>query len=87
MRLKQAWAPIAVTSAIALSAAAWTATRVEVVSDTVCGRLLKPNNLHSPVCADFYRRQWAMAGALVIFAAILAVAAFRLHRQVDPTSN
>ncbi len=87
MRLKRAWAPLAVLSAIALSAAVWTATRVEVVSDTVCGRLLKPNNLHRPICADFYRRHWAMAGAIVIIAAILAIAAFLLHRRADLTSN
>lgn len=87
MRNRWAWVPAAVLSAVALGGALWVATRVEIVADTLCGRLLKPNNLHSSVCAEFYRRHSAMAAALVIFAAILAVAALRLHRHADQPQN
>lgn len=87
MQNKLAWVPAAALGAVTFVGAIWVAARVEVVSDTACGRLLRPNNLHSPVCADFYRRHWVAAGLLLFCSALLALAALWLRHRASPDPN
>ena len=73
----------ALLASVSLGAAIWVGAQKAVVSDSVCGSLLRPSNLHSSVCDDFYRRHVVLAVVFLVIALALGIAAVLMHREAD----
>lgn len=83
MDRRSSWIGSALLSVACLAGAAWVAGHTRIVSDTRCGPVVRPNNLHAEVCGAFYRRNITVSVVLVLAAVAWAVAAVVWRRRFD----